>query len=192
MTTSGSCPPSVLAHSQMPMPLVQWRTRFHVQVLQVLLLVGDDDVDVVAAAQAVIGDRQKAIGIGRQVDARDRRALVDHQIQEARILVGEAVVILAPHRRGDEQVERRQVGPPGQVAADLQPLGVLVEHGIDDVREGFVGREEAVPPGEQIAFQPAFQRVLGQHLHHAAVGAKLGPVAVVGQGSAIQHFLVTA
>ena len=52
--------------------------------LQVLLLVGDDDVDVVGAAQAVIGDRQQRVGVGRQVDAHDRRALVGDEIDEAR------------------------------------------------------------------------------------------------------------
>ena len=40
--------------------------------LQVLLLVGDDDVDAVGAAQALVGDRQQRVGVGRQVDARDR------------------------------------------------------------------------------------------------------------------------
>ena len=37
----------------------------------------------------------------------------------------------------------------------LQPFGVLVEHRIDDVNERLVAREEAVPPGQQVAFQPA-------------------------------------
>ena len=62
-----------------------------------------------------------------------------------------------------------------------QPLGVLVEHRIDDVDEGFVGGEEAVPAGEQIAFQPAFQRVLGEHLHHAAIRGEFAAVGVFGE-----------
>ena len=41
----------------------------HRQPLRRRLLAGDDDVDVVAAAQAVIGDAQQAVGVGRQVDA---------------------------------------------------------------------------------------------------------------------------
>jgi hypothetical protein len=69
-----------------------------------------------------------------------------------------------------------------EVARDLQPLGVLVEHGVDDVHEGLVGREEAVASGQQVAFEPALEGVLGEHLHHAAVDPELGPVGVVGQG----------
>ena len=58
--------------------------------------------------------------------------------------------------------------------------------------EGFVGVEEAVPAGEQIAFEPALQRVLGEHLHHAAVARELAAVGVFGQQSAIQIFLLTS
>ena len=70
------------------------------------LLVGDDDVDVVLAAQAVVGDAQQAVGVGRQIDARDVGALVADHIEKAGILMGEAVVILPPDERGDQQVER--------------------------------------------------------------------------------------
>jgi hypothetical protein len=47
---------------------------------------------------------------------------------------------------------------------------VLVEHRVDDMHERFVSGEEAVATGEQVTFEPAFQRVFGQHLHHAAIG----------------------
>ena len=98
---------SLLAHSQMPMPLVQWMTAcVHVQVRQVRLLVGDDDVDVVFAAQAVIRDAQQTVGIGRQIDPRDIGALVADNIQKAGILMREAVVILPPHQRRDQQIQR--------------------------------------------------------------------------------------
>ena len=49
---------------------------------------------------------------------------------------------------------------------------MLVEHGIDDVDEGLVAGEEAVPAGQQIAFEPALALVLAQHLHHPPVGAR--------------------
>jgi hypothetical protein len=57
--------------------------------------------------------------------------------------------------------------------ADLQPLGVLIQHRVDDVDEGFVAREEAVPAREEIALEPALALMLRQHLHDAAVGAEV-------------------
>ena len=102
-------------------------------------LVGDDDVDVIGAAEAVVGHAEQAIRVGRQVDAGDFGALVGDDVEEARVLVGEAVVILAPDERGDEEIDRRDGHSPSQLELRLlQPLGVLVEHGVDDVDEGFV------------------------------------------------------
>src|SRR5690606_8843500 len=111
----------------------------HVEKLQVVLLVADDHIDVVVAAQAVVGGGQQAVGVGGQIDAGDRRAIVHHQVEASRVLVGEAVVVLAPHGGGDQQVDGGDGRAPGQVLADGQPLGVLVEHGVDDMDEGFVG-----------------------------------------------------
>ena len=54
-------------------------------------------------------------------------------------------------------------------ARHLQPLGVLVEHRVDDVDERLVAVEQAVPAGQQVALQPALAQVLRQHLHHPAV-----------------------
>ena len=48
------------------------------------MLAGDDDVDVMAAAQAVIHHREQAIGIRRQIHAHDFGFLVDDVIDEAR------------------------------------------------------------------------------------------------------------
>ena len=50
---------------------------------------------------------------------------------------------------------------------------MLVEHGIDDVNEGFVAGEKAVAASEQIAFEPTLAHVLAENLHHAAVGLKV-------------------
>ena len=99
--------------------------------------------------------------------------LFDHVIDEAGILMAEAVVILPPDVRGQQIIQRRDRPPPGNVRRDLQPLGVLVEHRIDDVDEGLVAGEEAVPAGEQIAFEPALAHMLAQHFHHAAVGREV-------------------
>ena len=70
------------------------------------LLAGDDEVDVVAAAQAVVGDGEQAVGVRRQVDADDVGLLVDDMVDEAGILMGEAVVVLPPDVRGEQVVER--------------------------------------------------------------------------------------
>ena len=43
--------------------------RVHVEPLVLGLLAGDDHVDVVAAAEAVVGHAQQRVGVGRQVDA---------------------------------------------------------------------------------------------------------------------------
>ena len=137
------------------------------------LLVGDDDVEVVAGAQAVVGDAEQAVGVGRQIDAHDVGALVGDDVEEAGVLVGEAVVVLPPDERGDEQVDGGDGRAPAEfVLGFFQPLGVLVEHGVDDVDEGLVGGEEAVAAGEHVAFEPAFEGVLAEHLHDAAVRAR--------------------
>jgi len=119
----------------------------HIQVLQVQLFVGNDHIDVVLAAKTMIGYRQKAIGIWRKIDTRYCSALVENHVQKTGVLVRKAVVILPPNRRRDQQIQRSDLLAPGQVIADGQPFGVLVEHGIDDVDKGFVGREEAVAAG---------------------------------------------
>ena len=70
--------------------------RIDVEPLPFRLLAGDDQVDVVAAAQAMIRHRQEAVCVGRQIDAHDVGFLVGDMIDEAGILVGEAVVVLPP------------------------------------------------------------------------------------------------
>ena len=88
----------------------------------------------------MIGDRQQRIGIGRQVDRATDGPLVGDQIDEAGILVREAVVVLTPDRRRQQDVLGRDRRTPRHlVLADVQPLGVLVEHRVDDVGERFVG-----------------------------------------------------
>ena len=63
------------------------------------LLAGDDQVDVVLAAQAVVGDGEQRVGVGRKIDAHHVGLLVHQMIDEAGVLVAEAVVILPPHQR---------------------------------------------------------------------------------------------
>ncbi len=78
----------------------------HVQILQMHLFVTDDDVDIVVAAQAVVGRRQEGVDVRGQVDAGDSRFFIHHHVEEPRILMGKAVVVLAPNRGGDEQIDR--------------------------------------------------------------------------------------
>ena len=80
----------------------------HVEPLRRRVLARHDHVDVVPAAQAVVHHREQAVGVRRQVDADDLRLLVDHVVDEAGVLVGEAVVVLPPDVRGQEDVQRRR------------------------------------------------------------------------------------
>jgi hypothetical protein len=69
------------------------------QAIELGLLPGHDHVDVVAASQTVIGDRQQAVRVRGDVHADDLRFLVHHVVDEPRILMGEAVAVLAPDMR---------------------------------------------------------------------------------------------
>ena len=89
----------------------------HVEPLRRGLLAGDDDVHVVAAAQAVVGHREQRVRIGRQIDADDLRLLVHDVIDEAGILMAEAVVVLPPDVRREQVVQRGDRPAPGNVAA---------------------------------------------------------------------------
>jgi hypothetical protein len=132
----------------------------HRQPVERRLLARHHHVDVVAAAQAVVHDRQERVGVRRQVDADDLGLLVDDVVDEARVLVGEAVVVLAPHVRGQQVVQGRDRPSPRDGARDLQPLRVLVEHRVHDVDEGLVAVEQPVAAGQQVALEPALAQVL--------------------------------
>ena len=53
----------------------------------------------------MVGNREQAVRIGRQVDPHHVGLLVEHDVDEAWILVGETVVVLAPDMRGQQIVE---------------------------------------------------------------------------------------
>ena len=75
----------------------------HAQPLWERVLARHHDVDIVAAAQAVIEDRQQAIRVRRQVHAHDIGFFVDHVIEKAGILMRETIVVLLP------DVRRKQI-----------------------------------------------------------------------------------
>ena len=96
-------------------------------------------------------------------------ALVQQDGGDTRILVGEAVVILTPHVGGDEQVHGGDRLAPRDLAdGSLEPLGVLVQHGVDHVHEGLIGAPDAVTAGEQVGLEEAFHLVLGELLSDLA------------------------
>ena len=80
----------------------------HRQPLRRRVLARDHDVDVVTAAQAVVHHREQAVGVRRQVDADDLGLLVDHVVDEAGVLVREAVVVLPPDVRGQQDSSARR------------------------------------------------------------------------------------
>ena len=153
--------------------------RFHVQIRQRRLLARHDDVDVVAAAQAVIGHRQQRVGVRRQVHPHHLGPLVGDVVDEAGILMRCAVMVLTPNMGRQKVIQRCDRPPPRQAPTAAQPLGVLVEHRVDDVHERLVAVEQPVPAGEQVALEPALTQMLGEHLHHAALRPE---VLVVGPG----------
>ena len=174
-TTSGSPPRSVLAHSQMPMPLVQWTIASSmVRYCSAGCLPATMTLTYCSAAQAVVGHREQGVRVRRQVDPHDLGLLVDDVVDEARVLVAEAVVVLPPHVRGQQVVQRGDRAGATAAVGGPEPLGVLVEHRVDDVDERLVAAEEAVPAGEQVALEPALTGVLGEDLHDPAVGRRGG------------------
>src|SRR5450830_903978 len=138
---------------------------FHRQSLGCLIFSRDYDVDIMAAAQAMIPDRKQAVGIRRQIHTHNGRLLVDHMVDEARVLMRKTVMHLLPDMRSKQVIKRRYFSPPWQFRRDLQPLGMLIEHRIDDMNECLVTVEYPMPPGEQVALKPAFALMLAQHFH---------------------------
>src|SRR5262249_1909678 len=90
----------------------------------------------------------------------------------------EPIVVLPPDSGSHQDIQRRNVGSPGKVITDREPLRMLVEHRIDNMDERFVRRDEAVPSCEQIAFEHALDRMFTQHLDDAAVGSKLSTIRI--------------
>ena len=116
----------------------------HREPLQLRLLVDDDQVHVVAAAQAVIGDGEQAVRVRGQVHARHLSLFRDQRVDEPRPLVGEAVVVVAPARRGEQHVQGSDGSAPEKVPAHLQPLRMLRGHRSDHHGERLVRAEEPV------------------------------------------------
>ena len=142
----------------------------HGQPLRTRMLRCNNNIDIVAAADAMIKAGQQAVCIRRQIQANHVCLLVCNVVKEARILMGKAVVILLPYVGSQNQVQGCNLLTPRQLVANLQPLCVLCCHRVDDADECFIACEEAMTTGQQVAFQPALAHMLGQHgIHDAAV-----------------------
>ena len=151
----------VPAHSQMPTPARQWASASSaVSHCGAGCLPATMTLMRFIGPQAMVGHPQQRVGVRREIEPDRVGLLVGDEIDEAGILVAEAVVVLPPDMRGQQIVQRGDRLPPRQLARDLQPLGVLVDHRVDDVDEGLVAGEQAVPAGEQIALQPALAEML--------------------------------
>ncbi len=163
-----TAPVSLLAHCQ-ESPMARRcsggsdGSRRHPEPLRRRLLAGDDD-DAAPTSQAVVGDPQQGVRVGRQIHAHERRLLVQHVVDEAGILVAEAVMLLPPDMRGEQTTRsRRSAGAmrPGGFRAICR---CWLNIRIDDVDERLVAVEQPVAAGEQIALQPAlagaFDRIL--------------------------------
>ena len=75
--------------------------------------------------------------------------------------MAEAVMVLAPYMGADQKVHRRDGLAPWDLAdCSLKPLGMLVEHGIDHMDEGFVRAPDTMAACKHIAFDEAFHLML--------------------------------
>ncbi len=91
----GNAPASPTAQTNPPLekpPLV-----VHGQPRGRGLFASYDHIDVIAAAQTMVGDREETVRVGRQIDADHAGLLIHDVINEAGILVREPIVILPPH-----------------------------------------------------------------------------------------------
>lgn len=114
-------------------------SSLHVEVLQVILFVGNDNVDIVFAVETVIHDREKTVTVGREIDADDLGGLIGDDVEETGVLVSETVMVLTPDRGGKKNVKGGDFDTPFDLETLFDPLAVLVNHRVDDVDEGLVG-----------------------------------------------------
>ena len=80
-------------------------------------------------------------------------------------------MVLLPDGGSKDEVQGSDFLSPRKLVADLEPLSVLGDHGVDDTGESLIGSEETMTSGEKVAFKPAFAKVLGEHgVDDAAIG----------------------
>ena len=92
---------------------------------------------------------------------------------EAGVLVGVAVVVLAPADAGREEVEGFDGFTPTEVAGLDEELLVLVDLAGDDGEEGFVAGDPALAAGEVIAHGEGHEGVFAEEVDGAAIGTEV-------------------
>src|SRR5512140_1423596 len=117
----------------------------HRQPLRSGLFACYHNVDIVAAAQAMIGHRKERVRVRRKINADDLCFLVYNVIDEPRILVADSVVILPPDVGRQEIIERGDGSTPWYCVSRLPPLLMLIEHRVDDVDKRLVAGKQPVP-----------------------------------------------
>lgn len=86
----------------------------------------------------MIGDGKKTVSVWGKVDSDNVGTLVGNNIEETGILMGETIVILSPDGGSKKDVEGGDLCTPSDLVTFLDPLTMLVDHGVDDVDEGLV------------------------------------------------------
>src|SRR5579872_1416792 len=90
-------------------------------------------------------------------------------------------MILTPNGGGDQQIQGRDGGSPFDFGLALfQPLCMLIEHGVNDVKERLIRREKHVPARQNVALCPALESMFTEHFHDAAVPRELSAIQVLG------------
>jgi hypothetical protein len=124
----------------------------YVEELQVILLIRHDDINVVGRLEAVVHDREKTVSVRRQVHTNHIETLVGNDVEEVRVLVRKAIVILSPDSGSREDVKRGYLLTSFHLKTIFKPLVMLIDYGVDDVDEGLATTQKTMPTREDGAF----------------------------------------
>ena len=112
---------------------------------------------------------EETVGIRWQVDANNRWLLRDDVSKKAGILMSETIVILPPYVTCKEDIQTGKIVSPRDFLGYLVPFRMLVEHTRDDVNKGFVGVEQSMATGEQIALKPALALMFRENFQNTSI-----------------------
>src|ERR1039458_4292502 len=110
----------------------------HLQPLELRLLSAGHDIDVVAAAEAVIEEAQQAVTVRRIVDADGIASACQCVVHKAGGLVTKTIMVVSPYVACEQNVQGCDRPAPGILAALFPPLGMLGQHGIDNLSESLI------------------------------------------------------